>query len=144
MNVNPIFTDSRGRRIAPPKSPSSMARRARRQGVFGTLALLLAAFVTMGAITQFDLAHQVKGTLPTGNGGTGTASTLTGIVRGGSAYTAAELSGDCATSGSNTACNDTTHSFTVAAGDVVQIKSGTTASSSETLANVTASMELWN
>ena len=43
----------------------------------------------------------ITGTLATGHGGTGTASTLTGIVRGGSAYTAAELSGDATTSGSN-------------------------------------------
>lgn len=40
--------------------------------------------------------------LPVANGGTGTASTLTGLVRGsGSAMTAAELSGDATTSGSN-------------------------------------------
>lgn len=50
----------------------------------------------------------------------------------------------CTVANAGTACNDTTHSFTVAAGDVVQIKSGTTASSAETLANVSASMELWN
>ena len=35
------------------------------------------------------------------NGGTGTGSTLTGLVRGGSPMTASELSGDCTTSGSN-------------------------------------------
>ncbi len=40
--------------------------------------------------------------LPVANGGTGTASTLTGLVRGSaSAMTAAELSGDATTSGSN-------------------------------------------
>jgi len=55
----------------------------------------------IAAVTQVDLTTQVKGILPTGNGGTGTASTLTGLVRGGSAYTAAELSGDATTSGSN-------------------------------------------
>lgn len=52
--------------------------------------------------TSVDLAAEVTGTLPVANGGTGTASTLTGLVRGGaSAMTAAELSGDVVTSGSN-------------------------------------------
>jgi hypothetical protein len=50
----------------------------------------------------------------------------------------------CTVANAGTACNDTTHSFTVAAGDIVQIKSGTTASASETMANVSVSMELWN
>lgn len=39
--------------------------------------------------------------LSVAQGGTGTASPLTGIVRGGSPLTAAEISGDCTTSGSN-------------------------------------------
>ena len=39
--------------------------------------------------------------LVVGHGGTGTASTLTGIVRGGSPLTASEISGDATTSGSN-------------------------------------------
>ncbi len=48
------------------------------------------------------LAADVSGTLPVANGGTGTASTLTGLMRGNaSAMTAAELSGDITTSGSN-------------------------------------------
>jgi hypothetical protein len=39
---------------------------------------------------------------PVAMGGTGTASTLTGLIRGSaSAFTAAEISGDCTTSGSN-------------------------------------------
>lgn len=63
--------------------------------------VLAAPIILMGAQTLINLTTQVKGTLPTGNGGTGTASTLTGVVRGGSAYTAAELSGDATTSGSN-------------------------------------------
>lgn len=47
-------------------------------------------------------ATSVTSALPVGNGGTGTASTLTGIMRGSSsAMTAAELSGDVTTSGSN-------------------------------------------
>jgi len=50
------------------------------------------------------LAADVSGTLPVANGGTGTASTLTGLVRGSAtAMTAAELSGDVTTSGSNVA-----------------------------------------
>lgn len=44
----------------------------------------------------------VTGPAPIGVGGTGTASTLTGLVRGGSlAFSATELSGDVLTSGSN-------------------------------------------
>lgn len=44
----------------------------------------------------------VSGVLPVANGGTGTGSTLIGLVRGNSsALTAAEISGDCTTSGSN-------------------------------------------
>jgi len=55
--------------------------------------------VTSSAVS---LTADVSGTLPVGNGGTGTASTLTGLVRGGpSAMTASELSGDATTSGSN-------------------------------------------
>ena len=50
---------------------------------------------------QASLTTDVSGVLPIANGGTNTSSTLTGIVRGGSTFTAAELSGDCATSGSN-------------------------------------------
>lgn len=52
-------------------------------------------------ITGLPLTTGVTGTLPVGNGGTGTASTLTGVVRGGSPLTASELSGDVTTSGSN-------------------------------------------
>jgi len=43
----------------------------------------------------------VSGPLRTGAGGTGTNTTLTGVVRGGSPLTASELSGDVVTSGSN-------------------------------------------
>lgn len=45
----------------------------------------------------------LSGTVPIARGGTGTSSTLTGLVRGSaSSMTAAELSGDVTTSGSNT------------------------------------------
>lgn len=54
--------------------------------------------------STIDLTTKVTGVLPVANGGTGTASTLTGLVRGsGTAMTAAELSGDVTTSGSNAA-----------------------------------------
>lgn len=68
----------------------------------GSLAIFLIGAMLMGAATQLDLATQVRNVLAIANGGTGTASTLTGLIRGSaSAMTAAELSGDCATSGSN-------------------------------------------
>ncbi len=52
--------------------------------------------------TLATLSSDVAGTLPVANGGTGTASTLTGVVRGNStAMTASELSGDVTTNGSN-------------------------------------------
>jgi hypothetical protein len=64
-------------------------------------------FVSGGAsadpsFAQLSLTVGVAGILPIVNGGTGTASTLIGLVRGSaSAMTAAELSGDATTSGSN-------------------------------------------
>ena len=102
MNTFPDFRDHRNRPFKPiQKAPRNhwTVRRAALAGMF----LVLAPVLLMAAATQIDLTANVKGTLPTGNGGTGTASTLTGIVRGGSAYTAAELSGDVTTSGSNAA-----------------------------------------
>lgn len=50
-----------------------------------------------------NLGTQTTGTTAVANGGTGTASTLTGLIRGNSsAFTATELGGDVSTSGSNT------------------------------------------
>lgn len=80
-------------------------------------------------LTGLPLSTGVTGTLPVANGGTGTASTLTGMVRGSaSAMTAAELSGDAVTSGSNavlvhqihdtvTAINNASSPYTIAATD---------------------------
>jgi len=72
-------------------------------GSLGTTTTLLhgnaAGAPTFAAVS---LTADVSGTLPVANGGTGTASTLVGLMRGNaSAMTAAELSGDVTTSGSN-------------------------------------------
>jgi hypothetical protein len=72
-------------------------------GSLGTTTTLLhgnaAGAPTFAAVA---LAADVSGTLPVANGGTGTASTLVGLMRGNaSAMNAAELSGDVTTSGSN-------------------------------------------
>ena len=66
-----------------------------------SVLIIVAPFLLVAAATQINLVSQVKGILAIVNGGTNTSSTLTGIVRGGAAYTAAELSGDATTSGSN-------------------------------------------
>ncbi len=99
MNNTPIFRDSYGKPIRPRRKRREFTKWQR----FGLSFLIVgvAPLLFIGAATQISLTTQVKGILPTGNGGTGTASTLTGIVRGSSAYTAAELSGDATTSGSN-------------------------------------------
>jgi hypothetical protein len=66
--------------------------------------IVFAPLLLMGAVTSVNLATDVRGVVAVLNGGTGTASTLTGLVRGSaSAMTAAELSGDITTSGSNAA-----------------------------------------
>lgn len=74
-----------------------------------TCTTLTSAYVNNSiALTGTDIntSNQVTVThlsaaLPVNQGGTGTTSTLVGIVRGGSPMTAAELSGDATTSGSN-------------------------------------------
>jgi hypothetical protein len=52
-------------------------------------------------IPSLDTSKITTGTLAIARGGTNTGSTLTGIVRGGASFSAAELSGDATTSGSN-------------------------------------------
>lgn len=101
MHTNPVFTDARGRQIKPVLGKSRVVRRFQRIVSLAAIATL-SPLVLLGAVTQIDLAKQVRGILAIANGGTGTSSTLTGLVRGsGSAMTAAELSGDVTTSGSN-------------------------------------------
>ena len=52
--------------------------------------------------SQVPNLESLNGTLDVASGGTGTGSTLTGLIRGSAtAFTAAELSGDATTSGSN-------------------------------------------
>jgi hypothetical protein len=102
MNTQPKFTDHRGQPLLKRRKRARELRPWQKL-LFGFLIVGVSPILLMAAVTQMDLTVQVKGILPTGNGGTGTASTLTGIVRGGSAYTAAELSGDVTTSGSNAA-----------------------------------------
>lgn len=79
------------------------------------LALTISQTKTLLAIACGDLTNAAascstdatnasnisSGTLAVARGGSGTGSTLTGIMRGGNPFTAAELSGDATTSGSN-------------------------------------------
>jgi hypothetical protein len=100
MNAQPVFKDHRGRpMVAKPKSQFA----AKYAPFLVSLLMIVSMAGLTGAVTTIDLTNQVRNVLGTGNGGTGTASTLTGLVRGGNPMTAAELSGDCSTSGSNVA-----------------------------------------
>jgi hypothetical protein len=75
----------------------------------GTGATLTVSGSGVVNATQFKGNAQVA----VADGGTGTGSTLTGLVRGGaSAFTATELSGDAATSGSNTVTVTGVHGVT--------------------------------
>jgi hypothetical protein len=95
------FLDHLGRPIyAAPKHRAAFWRSI--HPTLGAAIIFFGLIGVMGAATQLNLATQVKGILAIANGGTGTGSTLTGLVRGSaSAMTAAELSGDVSTSGSN-------------------------------------------
>lgn len=131
MHTQPVFTDYKGK-------PIKQKRRARRdlrawqKMLLGGMIIILPIF-TMAAVTQIDLASQAKGVLAIANGGTGTASTLTGLVRGsGTAMTAAELSSDVTTSGSNAATviriNGTTITTNAAADQVIRTTASAVAS----------------
>ena len=77
--------------------------------VSGTYNFPIAGSVTLSTTLPLIQLNRVQGVgvggisgvLAVANGGTGTGSTLTGVVRGGSPLTASELSGDVTTSGSN-------------------------------------------
>lgn len=101
MRANPLFTDYRGKKFQELKPHRGL--QPWQKTLFSVLIVLLGPLAFMGAATQISLLSQVKGILPLANGGTNTSSTLTGLVRGGASYTAAELSGDVTTSGSNAA-----------------------------------------
>src|ERR1039458_7008906 len=103
MNAFPVFTDSRGREIKPPKPPVPIQQWTPVRALGAVLLVAVLALGSFAAVTQINLASQVSGILPAANGGLGAnASAFTGILRDASGTaTAAELSGDCATSGSN-------------------------------------------
>ncbi|MGA3295268.1 MAG: hypothetical protein ABSE45_14970 [Candidatus Acidiferrales bacterium] len=99
MNFNPVFRDHLGRPIEPP-APEKLVKL---KAVKVAITLLIAAPLLMAAATQINLATQVKGILPGANGGlNANAGAFTGILREASGTgSAAELSGDATTSGSN-------------------------------------------
>ncbi len=78
--------------------------------------------VDMNTSFQVTATHLALA-MPTNQGGSGTTATLTGILRGGSPFTASELSGDCVTSGSNA----------VTCSGLVKINAANTAGASMTL-----------
>lgn len=85
--------------------------------------------VLMGAVTQISLTTQVAGILPIGNGGTGSATLGTGVVRGASGtLSAAEFSGDCTTSGSNAITCQKDNGTTIPTNAAADTFLGTTAS----------------
>lgn len=80
-----------------------------------------------GSIT--GTASNVTGTVAISNGGTGASSPLTGLVRGSSsAMTAAELSGDATTNGSNVVTVAQVHGTTVPVNSAADQVLGTSAS----------------
>lgn len=133
MNVNPVFRDSRGRAIEPATPEKLVSLKAVKVGVM----ILLSAPLLMAAVTQINLATQVKGTLAVANGGTGTGSTLTGLVRGSSsAMTASELSGDVTTSGSNVSTDLKVNGTTVPTNSAADQVVVTTASATGSWASI--------
>ena len=98
-------------------------------------ALIVASpLLFMGAATQINLVSQVKGLLPAANGGlNANAGAFTGILRDASGTaTAAELSGDATTSGSNAVTvvrvNGTTVGTNAAADQVIVTTASATGS----------------
>lgn len=141
MNTNPSFTDHLGR-------PFNSSRKQRelkpwQRLLFAFLIVGVAPLVVMGAITQINLSSQVSGLLPAANGGLGAnASAFTGILRDASGTaSASEISGDCATSGSNvltcTKINSTTVPTNSAANQAL-ITTGSATGAWATLADTSA------
>lgn len=82
-------------------APDSTVHRWQMNNNNGGWVNVVASGVDINTSDQVTATH-LAAALPINQGGTGTTSTLTGLVRGsGSAMTAAELSGDVTTSGSN-------------------------------------------
>lgn len=102
MNTTPVFTDCYGSPMKPPRRGQPRPLKEWQRFALSALIVLAGPLLLMGAVTQIDAGTQLKGVVKIVNGGTGTSSTITGLVRGsGSAMTGAELSGDATTSGSN-------------------------------------------
>lgn len=79
----------------------STAHRPKMTNNNGSAVQIVGSGVDVNTSDQVTTTH-LSAALPVNQGGTGTTSTLTGLMRGNSsAMTAAELSGDCTTSGSN-------------------------------------------
>lgn len=93
---------------APPAATShdvlwadSVAHRYKMSNNNGTAVQVVASGADINTSDQVTATH-LAAALPVNQGGTGTTSTLAGLVRGSaSTMTAAELSGDCGTSGTN-------------------------------------------
>jgi hypothetical protein len=77
----------------------SLAKNASDLLTFGGTVVPISG-VDINSASQVTATH-LAAALPVNQGGTGTTSTLTGVVRGGSPITASELSGSVVTSGSN-------------------------------------------
>jgi hypothetical protein len=80
--------------------PDSIAHRWKMNNNNAGAVQVVASGVDINTSDQVTATH-LASALPTNQGGSGTAGALTGIVRGGNPFTAAELSGDASTSGSN-------------------------------------------
>lgn len=100
-----VFSPAGGTGLAGSDSfwPDSTAHRWKMNNNNGGAVQVVASGGDINTSDQVTVTH-LAAALPVNQGGTGTASTLTGLMRGNaSAMTAAELSGDVTTSGSNAA-----------------------------------------